>query len=182
MEDIKVLALCKKNPNEGLEHIIDQYTPLIHSIVARKIETVGTLEDVKECVSDVFVDFYQQLDEINLEKGSIKAYLAMIANHKAIDQYRKMIKKLKKTVSNEDLLEFEDIHTNTEQSVLDKEERALLLQAIDGLGEPDKEIFIRKYYLRQQTKEIANILQLKDNTVDKKVSRGLKKLKILLGG
>jgi RNA polymerase sigma-70 factor (ECF subfamily) len=50
------------------------------------------------------------------------------------------------------------------------------------LGEPDREIIIRKYYFGQKSKEIAGVLNLRENTVDKKISRGLKKLKILLGG
>ena len=50
------------------------------------------------------------------------------------------------------------------------------------LSEPDKEIFIRKYYLGQSTKIISKILGIKENTIDKKVSRGLLKLKNILKG
>ena len=51
-----------------------------------------------------------------------------------------------------------------------------------GLGEPDREIFLRKYYLGQRTKEIARALNLRENTVDQKVGRGLKKLRVWLEG
>ena len=57
-----------------------------------------------------------------------------------------------------------------------------LLEALEGLGEPDREIFLRKYYLGQRTKEIARALNLRENTVDQKVGRGLKKLRVWLEG
>ena len=181
MQDIELLARCKDNPEQGLEYAIEQYVDLVYTIVDRKIATVGTTEDAKECVSDVFMAFYQQIERIDLDKGSIKAYLAMIASRKAIDLYRKLVR----VVSNEDTseeIEHQTVNTNIEVDLVKKEEKEILLEAIDSLGHPDKEIFIRKYYLGQKTKEIAEDLNLRMNTVDKKISRGLKKLRLLLGG
>jgi len=57
-----------------------------------------------------------------------------------------------------------------------------LINEIKALGEPDSEIIIRKYYFGQSTRLIARALKLKENTVDKKVSRGLQKLRQSLGG
>jgi RNA polymerase sigma-70 factor (ECF subfamily) len=56
-----------------------------------------------------------------------------------------------------------------------------IINEIKFLGEPDSEIFIRKYYFRQSTKYISKIMGIKENTIDKKVSRGLIKLKQTLG-
>jgi RNA polymerase sigma-70 factor, ECF subfamily len=50
------------------------------------------------------------------------------------------------------------------------------------MGEPDHEIFIRKFYLGQSSKEIAKATGIKENTIDKKVSRGLVRLRETLGG
>ena len=97
--------------------------------------------------------------------------------------YRKLIRVASHNVNlEEENKQYEDMNTNIEQSVIQKEEQEYLLKAMDSLCEPDREIFIRKYYMGQKTKEIAAALNLLDNTVDKKVSRGLKKLRILLGG
>lgn len=71
---------------------------------------------------------------------------------------------------------------HTEQIVMNKENQNELIQVIKSLGEPDCEIFIRKYYFGQSTKSIANDLGMKENTIDKKVSRGHIKLRELLGG
>jgi len=181
--DIELLKVICDNPDQGLGHLIDQYSGLVYSIIKGKLSSVGTTEDIKECVSDVFIDFYQQIEDIDLERGSIKAYLAILAKHKGIDYYRKLVRAANySTNCNEDWEQQEDKIHNLEQEIIQKEERRKLLLAIASLGEPDQEIFIRKYYLGQRTKVIARLLGLRDNTVDQKISRGLKKLRMLLGG
>lgn len=183
LQDIELLKEFEYDAEQALGYLIDQYADLVYSIINGKIASVGTAEDVQECVSDVFLDFYRQVRKIDLEKGTIKAYLAIIAKRKGIDLYRKLIRIASHSISLEEENEqHEDLKTNIERSVIEKEEREFLLQAMDSLGEPDREIFIRKYYMGQKTKEIAEALNLLDNTVDKKVSRGLKKLRILIGG
>lgn len=183
MLDAELLEKFQSNPEQALGDTIERYAGMVYSIIYGKICTVGTEEDVKECVSDVFLEFYRQIDRFHPEKGSVKTYLSMMAKYKGIDLYRKLIRIAgNQSVIDNDLEEFADTKANPEQDIIRKEEKELLLQAINTLGEPDKEIFIRKYYMCQKTKEIAEALNLQDNTVDKKVSRGLKKLRILLGG
>ncbi len=186
MKEVKDFDLLKElntNPNRAMEYLIEQYTGLVYSIINSKISSVGTAEDVKECVSDVFMEFYRQAKQIDPAKGSVKGYLAVIAKHKGIDLYRRLAGTAIRNVNMDETYErFIDNKLNPEQEVIRKEQRNFLLQAIETLGEPDREIFIRKYYLGQKTKEIAEALYLRDNTVDKKISRGLKKLRILLGG
>lgn len=183
MQDVELLMEFERNPEQALGYLIDEYADLVFSIIHGKVSTVGTKEDIQECVSDVFMEFYQQISKVNLEKGSIKAYLAIIAKRKGIDLYRKLIRVISHSEDiEEDSERYVDLRTNIEQDMIRKEEKKSILQAMDSLGEPDREIFIRKYYMGQKTKEIAEALNLLDNTVDKKISRGLKKLRILLGG
>ena len=53
-------------------------------------------------------------------------------------------------------------------------------EAVDALGEPDRSIFRRYYYLYQKTDEIAEALGLKPSVVRNRLSRGREKLKIAL--
>ena len=61
-------------------------------------------------------------------------------------------------------------------------QRHVLLEALKSLGQPDAEIFVRKYYLAQTAREIAAALGMKENTVDQRVARGLRKLRKRLEG
>ncbi|GAA0075726.1 sigma-70 family RNA polymerase sigma factor [Clostridium sp. CTA-5] len=158
------------------------YMPLIYTIVANKISGIYSREDIEECVSDVFIDVFNNRSRIDINKGSIKAFLAVIAKRKAIDLYRKKDGKRNfHNVSIDDLFDIsndEDI-TNL---VTKKEEHSKLIEAIKKLEQPDREIIIRKYYLNQSSKEISKAIDLKVNTIDKKASRCLQKLKKILGG
>ena len=182
MQDHDLLKELHVNPDRGLEQLVGQYTGLVYSIIDQKLSAIGTKEDVKECVSDVFMEFYTQRERIDLGRGSIKAYLAIIARNKGIDLYRRLARAAAHNICLEDDIEQIQALVSPEQEAIHKEQKKLLFQAISSLGEPDSEIFVRKYYIGQRTKEIAEVLNIRENTVDKKISRGLKKLRVMLGG
>lgn len=181
ISDIELLKLLHDKPEEGLKVMMDSYMALIYTIIFNKLSGTYSKEDIEECVSDVFFQVFHYKDRINLEKGSIKAFLAVIAKRKAIDMYRK--NKNNNHIPIEDLPEdLYSIVDDAANSLLLKESNSVLIDAIKSLGEPDSEIVIRKYYLHQSSKDISSDLGIKVNTIDKKVSRGIQKLKNVLGG
>lgn len=176
--DENLLNEMKSNPEEGLLKLMNTYMGLVYTIVKNKLVSAYSKEDIEECVSTVFYDFYRQQDSIDLSKGSIKSFLAVIAKRRAVDLYRASSKMIHQTDS---LDRIPSIATE-ESSAVDAETKHVLIQSIKDLGIPDSEIFIRKYYFGQSSKSIADCLGIKVNTIDKKISRGLAKLKKTLGG
>ncbi len=175
------MALLEKKPEKGLEKLMDMYTGLVYTIVYNKLISFCTKEDIEECVSSVFFEAYEKRSSIDLTKGTLKAFLAVLAKRRAIDVFRKKEKDIGKVVS------LEQFEVKKQEELIDievtsqgNETKIMVVESIKSLGEPDSEIFIRKYYFGQSTKIIANILGLKENTVDKKVSRGLVKLRKIL--
>ena len=69
------------------------------------------------------------------------------------------------------------IPNQPEQKILLSELREIAHEAVDSLGEPDREIFQRYYFLYQKTADISKMLGLKDATVRAKLARGRKHLK-----
>ena len=181
ISDIELLKLLHNKPEEGLKVMMDSYMALIYTIIFNKLSGTYSKEDIEECVSDVFFQVFHYKNRIDLEKGSIKAFLAVIAKRKAIDMYRK--NKNNNHIPIEDLPEdLYSIVDDAANSLLLKESNSVLINAIKSLGEPDSEIVIRKYYLYQSSKDISSDLGIKVNTIDKKVSRCIQKLKNVLGG
>ena len=67
------------------------------------------------------------------------------------------------------------------QRRLEKEEaKRLLWQALDALGSPDKEVFLRFYYYEQSIPAIARDMKLNREAVKSKLRRGRAKLKTIL--
>lgn len=173
MEEQKLLDLLQKRPEKALEQIMKQYMGLCYTIVKNRLADFSQ-QEIEECVSDVFVDIFNGREHISLEKGSLKTYICVIARRKAGQRYKNLVENQSLSLTEE----FSTFKNEYEQM----ENRSLLLQCIAELGEPDSHIFMMKYYFGYSTKMIAEKFQLKENTVDKKVQRGLQKLKKALEG
>lgn len=179
----KILPLLDKKPEKGLEKLMNTYAGLVYTIVHNKLYPNCSREDIEECVSSVFYEIYEKRKSIDLTKGSLKAFLVIVAKRRAIDAFRKNEKSIGKVVSLEEYSNEKTVEeklSTTSDAVTNQETRDMLIESIKSLGEPDSEIFIRKYYFGQSTKIIAKLLNIKENTVDKKVSRGLVKLRGIL--
>lgn len=175
-------SLLIQHPEKGIEKIMDQYIAFVHTIVYGKLSSVCSKQDIEECVSGIFYEVYLTRNLIDLEKGSLKSYLAVLSKRTAIDVFRK----LRSNVDSVFIDEFEHdwiaSDADIEKVVIDNETSDLLIQGIKALGEPDSQIMIRKYYFGQSSKIISGALGIRENTVNKKVSRALVKLKVALGG
>ncbi|AGX44708.1 sigma-70 family RNA polymerase sigma factor [Clostridium saccharobutylicum] len=181
ISDIQLLELLYSKPEQGLKVMMDNYMSLIYTIIFNKLSGLYSKEDIEECVSDVFFEVFHYKNRIDLEKGSIKSFLAVIAKRKAIDMYRKNKNNIHVPIDDT----AEVLYTSADDvvdSILSKESNSELINAIKSLGEPDSEIIIRRYYFNQSSKDISQNVGLKVNTIDKKMSRGIQKLKKVLGG
>ena len=61
--------------------------------------------------------------------------------------------------------------------VLKEETRRTLIAAINALGEPDREILIRRFYYGQKPKEIALVLDMSVKQVDNRLYQTKLKLR-----
>lgn len=181
ISDIELLKILNNKPETGLKIMMDDYMALVYTIIFNQLSNIYSKEDIEECVSDVFFEVFHYRNRIDLTRGSIKAFLAVIAKRKAIDMYRK--NKNNTHIPIEDIAE--SLFTASDEvadSILEKESNSVLIDAVKSLGEPDSEIIIRKYYFHQSSKDISKNIGIKVNTIDKKVSRCIQKLKKILGG
>lgn len=177
MTDKELLKKLKKDKSSGLSLVIDLYSGLLYKIAANILLPVGTKEDVEECISDSFLAFYGEIDNISLEKASIKSYLAVITRRKAIDLYRRLKKASELNTDSET-----ELSGASEDFTLSHDRKSALLYAIKSLGEPDTTIITRKFFLGETAAEIASKLKLSEEAVQKRIERSRKKLKTELGG
>lgn len=183
MQDEQLLEALIENPKEGIRILTEQYGGLVYTLTWRRLSGKLTKEDVEECVSDIFLELYQCRERIDLRRGTIKAFLLLIAERKAIKYYDRKAEPYEKvSIGSEEGAEEIPAADDVEQITLQKEQSRLLLQAIMDLGEPNSTIMIQKYYYGMTAKEIGKGFGMSKNAVEKRIKRGLKKLKELLGG
>ncbi len=187
MQQIKDDVLLKKlhkEPDIGMEILINQYAGLVYAVVRSKLSTSTFCDvDIENCVSDVFSEFYCDLNKYNPRLGSIKSWLCVIAKHNALDYLRKYYKEVENIslYSDESYAQYADefsVEGNFEKDSV----RIELMKAVKNLGEPDCEIIVRKFYLSQSSKEIADKLDMTVSNVDTRTHRAIKKLRDKLGG
>lgn len=177
MTDKELLKKLKKNKSSGLSAVIDLYSGLLYKIAGAIILPIGTKEDVEECVSDSFLAFYGEIDELDLNKSGIRNYLALITRRKAIDTYRALRHKAAAESSFDD-----ETLSTAEDFTFELDRKADLLPAVRRLGEPDATIIIRKYIFGETAAEIAEKLDLSEAAVQKRLERSREKLRTELRG
>ncbi len=174
MTDEQLLKNLKKRQRNSLEQAIDIYTPYVSTVIYNTVGSQLTKEDTEEITADVFIGLWKSADNIDLNKGSIRSYLAAIAKNCALKRLQKKTNDLPIELVESDaarasyeLAEPNDLYN-------------FVWQAVAQLGEPDNEIFVRYYKYGQKLREIAKITNVNLSTVKTKLLRGKQKLKKIL--
>ena len=90
MEDTKLLRLLHKDPNAGMEQLMNQYAGLVYAVVkGRLADSLYVSSDIEDCVADTFSEFYIDLQKYDPKKSSIRSYLCVLARNNATDLLRK---------------------------------------------------------------------------------------------
>lgn len=174
MTEEKIINRLRAREPKALEQVMNQYTNYVSAIVWNILGSCLSIEDGEETVSDVFLAAWERAADIR--PGCLKAWLGAVARNKARDRLRRAHLDLP---LEEDVLELPD--ENTPDADLErKEERALVRKAVNSLGQPDREIFLRYYYYIQPIKEICLTMGLNESTVKTKLRRGRMRLKATL--
>lgn len=170
MTDKKLLHLLDQNPEEGMGLLMEQYMGLLWSACHLYLTNP---EDIRECVQETFADFYGNRERFRTEKGTIKAYLYVIAKRKAI---RMATQNGKQSAVPLEMLE-EAAADSGEDAILNRE---ALEQALGKLKEQDSRMIRMQYYDGLTYREIAEAMHLPVETVKKRQQRSLRKLRLAL--
>lgn len=171
MNDTDLAARLKKRDENALGDIILKYTPLVSTIIYNVSKGSMTKEDIEEVTSDVFLTLWKNTDKIQPEK--LKGYICCIAKTRAINKLSSV--KTYNVVNIEDCDPEDDfnIADQTETKEVNKE----LMEVVNSIDEPDKEILIRYYFYYQKTRKISEVMKLNVETVKTKLKRTREKIK-----
>ncbi len=172
MQDEILIRRLKRRDMGAYEEVIDTYKNYVGTIVRSRISAYMSNEDVEEVIADVFFTLWKQSARLDVKKGNLQNYLAVLARNLAINKRRDQ---------NGLLFLDESFEVNGGESpefeVINKETRDILLKEVGKLKSPDMEIFIRYYMDGEAVVKIAEDMHLNTNTVKAKLFRARKKLK-----
>ena len=163
-EEEKLLMRLKNRKRNAIDEAIEVYTPYLSTVLYNMLGNRLPKEDIEETL-------WKNADTIDLEKGTLRAYLAAVARNFA----------LKKLNKQRDYTSLDEIELPDEAAVLEENTAdSVVWDAVMSLGEPDNEIFVRYYKFGEKIREIAKATGVNPSTVKTKLSRGKRKLKEIL--
>lgn len=171
-EDNFIKELKKKNP-KALDYLVENYSNLIFKVV---LSVLGTdrREEAKECLNDVLLKVWEKINYHDESKSRFTSWLIAVSKYNAID-YKRKLSKVQNECSIDELILSDE--GDIEEHILHSESKEELLNAIKDMGSPDKDIFIRKYFLGESLNEISMTLKLSISAVNNRLFRGRKLLR-----
>ena len=174
MNDGAILRGMRSKDPRALEKLMDKYIPYVSVIVWNFLRTSMSKEDAEEVVSDVFLTAWNRAGEIY--PHAVKSWLGAVARNKSLQKLRNAGFDLP---LEEDVLEIPGDEL-PEERMLRTEEARMVRQAVDTMGEPDREIFLRHYWFDQSVSQISVQIQIKESTIKTKLRRGRQQLRDVL--
>lgn len=165
MTEKTALEAMRRGDEAGLDWFIRRYTGYVSTIVWNLVGHALTPQDGEEITADVFLTLWRYCQ--NPMDGKVKGYLAAIARTRALNRLRR--DGMKQNLEYNELTVTVD---GPEGDILEQEAKAAVREAVDAMGPPDREIFIRHYYYGQACQDIAQALGLTAANVRKRLERG----------
>lgn len=177
--EVKLWASMLKGDKNALESIYRSNVRDLFDYGNRISHDHITTED---CIQDLFIEIWTKRNRLN-ETQNVKAYL-MLSLRRRI--YRKQTVSKKHIDINERSPEF-PFEPDLESLILDeesnKETHIKLKRAMEALTDQQKEILYLKFECNMKSKEIADMMEMKDQSVRNAIHRTINKLreKLILG-
>lgn len=182
--DKKIISAIAAKDEKMLAFAVEKYSRLLWKIAASVLSSAASVWDVEECVADVFIDLWQHPEKYDPDKGKLSSWLALIARTKAIDRYRRIVRRreisLEETVAeNLGYAESNAAYEEMEKRLFREERFSVerLRACMEELAEEDRELIVRRYYDDQKPAEIAAALDMKKKQVENRLYSVKQKLK-----
>lgn len=147
------------------EQVVHQYTQTVASVCIMRLQNWADAED---CYQNVFAKLYFNSPEFNDEEH-LKAWLIRVAVNECKNHIRK----------NSRIISLESIE---EKQISFNESDRDMSWALMKTPKKYRDVLYLHYCEQYKVSEIAEILQIKENTVKTLLKRGREKLKTIYGG
>ena len=165
---------------DKFEALFEKYKGLMFSSINNIINDIHLSEDI---LQEVFIKIAKNIDKVNDDINSMEAkgFIMMITKNSAIDYYRKNAVRRESEVVVDEYEEtlFYDID---EELILSFEPENRIITVLKNMKESYRDIFMLKYVNGLENSEIAELLDITEETIRQRISRGKKLIEEKLEG
>jgi len=173
--DEQLIILLKKDDQQAFTEIYNRYAESLAGFAASKLYS---LDDARDILHDLFVKLWENRDQLNVT-STLRSYLFAVIRHRIIDKIRKNITREEYAAIRQSLAD--GYEPGIEQQIAEKELKQQIQKALNELPPRVKEIYQLSREQNLTNKEIAEKLELSEQTVKNQLSVALKHLRQTLG-
>ena len=148
--------------DEFIQSVIDRYSDTVFRVSYQYVRNRQDAEDVLQEVLLGLLDYLSQAQFKNDEH--LKAWLIRVTINKSINFVKRTARRKKREISS-----FEEIHIDTQYDDLD--------YSLSKLSATDRELIYLRYYEGYSARGIADLMNMTEKSVFKRLSRARLKLK-----
>ena len=189
---------------EALETLILRYSRELFYCIRLVLDGVGVAQDTEECVNDLFVVVWQEIETFDPGRGTLRTWLTMRAKYIALDRRRQLYRRQAHNLQSSDdnrqwttwdagesrntstwsrrdrdgrTTLFSHSETSMENLLEQSERREELRLALATLPELDRYLIYQRYFKYASTEELAARTGLTRQAVDTRLWRARKSLR-----
>ena len=179
MDLVTAVELAKQHNNEGIAYLYEQTYQKNYYVALKYMTNEETAQDV---LQDAYIKAFSNIDKLeNSEK--FENWMARIVATTALDELRKKKPTLFSDTENEEGQTIEDTFEDDRveirpEVVMDKKETSRLVQEMMADLSDEQRVCITMFYMEEMSvKDIANTLEVSENTVKSRLNYGRQKIK-----
>lgn len=180
IRDIQVLRAVLGGQRELFRDIVHRYTDPIYSLSYRM---TGSADDAEEAVQEIFSRAFGGLDSFDPDRRFFPWLYTIALNYLRSRERSGVNRRHQQTLSLDDSLEFvvpSSAASQPEQTVLRQEAEKVVETALRSLRREHREVFVLRHKEGLSGREVAEILNIPENTVKTYARRARERLKTLI--
>jgi RNA polymerase sigma-70 factor (ECF subfamily) len=175
--DSVMLARIRAGDDDAIAIVYDQHAALVYGLACRVTRDPQLARDIAQ---DVFTYLWEYPDRVDLARGSVRTYLAVVTHRRAVDEVRRNERRVRIEAGAEVVP-----HTNPEVEVVDEVMHVWRSQRLaTGLAmlPAEQRLAIQlAYYDGLTYKQVAQTLGIPEGTAKSRLRLAMARLRVLLG-
>ncbi|ALQ66776.1 sigma-70 family RNA polymerase sigma factor [Bacillus thuringiensis] len=172
MDELTVAAFEIEDKEDLIDEIMNKYGQEVLQLVYSYVNNKEVAEDLTQ---DIFVKCYKSLHTYK-GNSNLKTWLWRIAINHCKDYIKSWYNK-KVFVTEDDFMYMESQKESVEQTVIQNAEDSRLASAVMNLPIKYREVIYLFYYEELSIKEIATVIEVKENTIKTRLKKAKELLK-----
>lgn len=171
--DAVLLERLGTGDQNAFQEIYQRYWYKLFQVARRKVLFE---EDAEEIVQDIFVDLWERREQLLI--NDLSKFLFKAVKYQILDYIKAQL--VRQSYQNSNQLFNQNTDTQTEEQLALKDLNEAILTGIDQLPSKTQEIFRLNRLEGRSAKEIADILQIPERTIEYHITQALRTMRSYL--